>query len=117
MINKIISNLKKERNKIYCRLEKIDKKIVKEEMKESEDIKKEYVGKYFKKKSYSNFPEYVKIVRYIKQKGFDMINVDVDNGKDIWLSRYVTYHLPFGLIRCSKKLFEEKLKKGINKLR
>jgi len=113
---KIISKLKKERNKIYSEISKIDKKIRKEEINEIEKEKKSYVGKFFTRDDYKENPEYVKILRYVKKKGYEIISIDVDN-EDFWLSRYFTYYLPSGLNRCTKKLFEEKLSKGLKKLK
>lgn len=116
MNNKIISDLEKDRDKIYSKIRKIDNKIVKEQIKQSEKEKQKYVGKYFKKKGYDKSAEYVKVIKFIKGKGFEVMNVDVE-GKDLWISRYVTYRSPEGLIRCSKELFEKKLKKGLIRLK
>lgn len=116
MKNKIISDLKKQRNKIYSQMRKIDEKIRKEETKEDEEEKVKYVGRCFKHEDYSDNPRFVKVIKYIKSKGYEILSIDVDN-KDFWLSRYVTYYLPEELVRCSKELFQKKLNKGLKKFK
>jgi len=114
MENKI-SKLKKQRNNIYKQLRKVDNKITKEIQRQNEDTKKKYIGKYFKKKGYERFPIYVHVLRYNLKKGFELISADVDNG-DTWILRYWTFYPETDWNKCSKKLFLEKLKKGLKQI-
>ncbi len=110
-----IKELKRQRNNIYKKLKAVDNKIDKAQEVQSEKEKEKYVGKYFEKAGYGKFPSYLKVLKYSK-KGFEYITVDVDDG-EVWLSRYETPVMDVDLKRISKKIFEEKLNKGLKKLK